>query len=256
MLPSVRAKRVRDGIEDYEYVAQLEAASAELARARPQGWEALQAAARELLAVPESIVRAGGGIEEGWRFTGPSSARNLTTHPSAIRGGNQALRVLPALKEMSAYQDVPAAPGESLAVSGWIKTDDLTGTACLRIEALDAKGAVLLSRESGTVTGSSRKFVEVSAEIPAAPAATKMLRIHLSAVAATPSTDPLQKAFFDDLSLRRAGKEQPLVNPGFESVRLWLTHDPKPLLEYRERVGECLDRCARALGRPGPFTRK
>ena len=252
MLPSVRVKRVRDGIEDYEYLAQLRSAAGDLARAKPRGWQELARDAAALLAVPDALVQVGGGWSEGWSVEGDAAACSLTTHPRAIHGGKQALRVLPALVETSVFRDAPAAPKGKYQVSGWIKTDDLTGAARLKAEYRDAKGTALLSRESDAVSGNSGKFVEVAVEMPPAPAGTAGLRVRLCAVAAAIQTTPdapLQKAFFDDIRVTRDNTELPIPNSSFEAERLRVGTDPQPLLQYRERLAECLERCMNALAR-------
>jgi hypothetical protein len=255
MLPSVRVKRMRDGIEDHEYLAQLKAAQAALGRERPSGWQELERQARELLNVPDTLITISSDWgEHGWEVVGEASMCTRTTHPAAIHDGKQALRVLPQVEEISVYQDVSASAGQSYTVSGWIKTDDLSGSARLRAEVLDSAGKLLHTAESGTVSGSSRRFIQCTITLPGAPVGSHTLRVSLVAVAANESRDPLQKAFFDAISVTENGEPVALVNPGFENQRVWLTDDTQAYSAYRRAVAECLEQCARALGRKGPFT--
>jgi len=46
----------------------------------------------------------------------------------------------------------------------------------------------------------------------------------------------------------------PLMNPGFEDKKLAITDNPAALLQYRDQVGDCLERCVQALG-PGDHRR-
>lgn len=251
MLPTPRVKRIRDGIEDYEYLAQLQVAAAELARRKPQGWEKPLQRARELLTVPDTLAWVGAGWRDGWSVTeGNEAACTVTTHPRAIHGGRQALRVLPDCSGVVVAQELPAKSGKAGVFAGWLKTDDLTGEACLVAEYRDAQGQVIHSVRSEPVTGSSGKFVKRQLTLPPAPLAATTLRLGLSARAKTVSSDPkapLQKAFFDDLSLQVGENEVSLVNSGFEAERLRLNLAPATLLAYRERVAECLEQCVQTL---------
>jgi hypothetical protein len=88
--------------------------------------------------------------------------------------------------------------------------------------------------------------------LPAPPAAATKLRLGLSARVDRPSTGPkapIQKAFFDDLSLTLGGKGVPLVNPGFEAEKLRMGLDTAALAAYRERVAECLEQCLAMLAK-------
>ena len=98
---------------------------------------------------------------------------------------------------------------------------------------------------SEPVTGSTGKFTKREVTLPAPPPTATTLRLGLSARVQKPSEPkgPLQKAFFDDLSLRLGDADVPLVNPGFEAQHLQLNFDPAALVAYRERVAECLEQC-------------
>ncbi len=255
MLPSVRVKRMRDGIEDYEYLAQLNMAGALLRRKRPEGWERLDERVRALLQVPDPLIRIRPDFSErGWRVVGDQSKCSLTTHPSAVSEGRQALRILPQLTEISMYQDVSVSAGKSYEIEGWIKTDDLSGSASLRAEVLDDDGDLLQTSESGTVSGSSRRFVQCTISIPQMPPTASTLRISLVGIAANDSQDPLQKAFFDNISVTEDARPVTLDNPGFEEQRFWIAEDPDAYGAYRRAVAECLEECARLLGQDTPFT--
>lgn len=251
MLPTSRVKRIRDGIEDYEYLAQLQTASTELARRKPHGWESLLDSARRLLTVPDHVVRFGAGWREGWSVAERDEAAcTMTVHPRAIHGGKQALRILPDLEGVSVTQSVPVTPGESVAVSGWLKTDDLNGEARLIAAYHDAQGRALLTVRSEPATASTGLFVKRQAALPPAPVAATTVQFGVSARVERLSPDPkapLQKVFVDDFALRVGEAEVALVNPGFESERLRLNFDPAPLLAYRERVAACLEQCVQAL---------
>lgn len=251
MLPTPRVKRIRDGIEDYEYLAQLQAAAAELAKRKPNGWENPARLAGVLLVVPDHVVRVGGGWSDGWSVTqGNAAACSLTTHPRAVHGGRQALRVLPDQTGVTLTQEAPAKPGIAGLLSGWLKTDDLTGTACLTAEYRDTQGRTIQSFRSSPVTGSSRQFTKVELTLPPAPADAKSLRVGLNARAATLSSDPkapLQKAFFDDLTFKVGDISGQLINGDFESERLRLGADPLALAAYRDRVAQCLEQCISVL---------
>lgn len=255
MLPTPRVKRIRDGIEDYEYLAQLQAAATELARRKPQGWEKPADLARELLVVPDPLVHIGGGWSDGWSVTqGNAAACSLTTHPRAIHGGRQALRVLPDQAGVTLTQDVPINPGTTGTFSGWVKTDDLTGAARLTADYLDAQAHTILSFRSSPVTGSSRQFTKLELALPLAPADAKALRVGLTARAQMVSVDPkapLQKAFFDDLTLKVGEISGLPINGNFESERLRLGADSAALGSYRERLAECVEQCVSALRSPG-----
>lgn len=254
MLPSVRVKRIRDGIEDYEYLAQLKAAESALGQRRPEGWQELQEQARALLDPPGSVVRMSPSWCEGWEVLGEESMCTHTTHPAAIHDGKRAIRVLPQLEEISVYQDVRISPEKDYTVVGWVKTDDLSGCARLRAEVFDEDGTLLHTAESATVSGSSRRFVQCTITLLPAPEASHTLRVSLVAVAANDSQDPLQKAFFDAIRVMENWEPMPLVNPSFEDERLSITTDPQVYSAYRRAVAECLERCARALEQKGPFT--
>jgi hypothetical protein len=247
MLPTPRVKRIRDGIEDYEYLAQLQRAAAELAQRKPTGYEQALAAARTLLAVPDALVRIGGGWSEGWRVVaGNGGACSLTTHPRAVHGGRQALRILPDPNGVTLAQELCVTPGKSGLFSGWLKTDDLTGTACLVAEYRDAQGRTLHGFQSQPAGGSTRKFIKCELLLPVAPPEATALRVGLTARATTLSSDPkapLQKAFFDDLTLRVGEAAVALRNSGYESERLRLGAEPAALAAYRARVAECLEQC-------------
>ena len=255
MLPSARVKRMRDGIEDYEYLAQLNTAQALLRRKRPEGWERLEERIQDLLQVPDALIRIRPDFSErGWHVVGDPSKCSLTTHPSAVYEGRQALRILPQLTEISMYQDVPVSAGKSYEIEGWIKTDDLSGSARLRAEVFDEAGNLLHKAESGTVSGSSRRFIQCTISIPQMPPNSSTLRISLVGIAANDSQDPLQKAFFDNISVTEDGRPVTLDNPGFEEQRFWITDDPATYGGYRRAVAECLEECARLLGQDNPFT--
>lgn len=255
MLPSVRVKRMRDGIEDYEYLAQLRAARVALDRERPAGWQELQRQVRALLDVPDTLIRISSDLHKrGWEVVGEASMCTHTTHPAAVHDGKQALRVLPQLKEISVYQDVPVSDEQSYTISGWIKTDDLSGSARLRAEVLDSTGRSLHTAESGSVSGSSRRFVECTIALPRAPIGSHTLRVSLVAVAADESRDPLQKAFFDAISVTENGEQVVLTNPSFENQRVWFTDDAQTYSAYLRAVAACLEECTRALRQKGPFT--
>lgn len=255
MLPTPRVKRIRDGIEDYEYLAQLQAAATELAQRRPDGWEKPADLARELLVVPDPLVHIGGGWSDGWTVTqGNAAACSLTAHPRAIHGGRQALRVLPDQTGVKLTQNVPINPGKAGTFSGWLKTDDLTGAACLIADYLDAQGHTILSFRSPPVTGSSHEFTAIELALSPAPPSAKTLRVGLNARAETVSADPktpLQKAFFDDLALKVGDNSRPLLNADFESEPLHLGSDPAALASYRERVADCVEQCSSALRSQG-----
>jgi len=247
MLPTPRVKRIRDGIEDHEYLAQLQRAVAELARRKPKGYEQPLAAARALLTVPDALVRVGGGWSNGWRVVaGNGGACSLTMHPRAVHSGRQALRVLPDQNGVTLAQDLCARPGTAGLFSGWLKTDDLTGTACLVAEYRDAQGRTLQGLQSQPAGGSTRKFIKCELLLPVAPPEATTLRVGLTARAKTLSSDhrvPLQKAFFDDLTLRVGEAAAALRNSGFESERFHLSADPATLAAYRQRVAECIEQC-------------
>lgn len=251
MLPTPRVKRIRDGIEDYEYLAQLQAAAAKLAQRPSPGGSKLLDTARHLLAVPDDVVWMGNGWREGWNVAEASeTACSGTTHRAAIHGGRQALRILPTRAGVLVTQDLPSRTGSGGVLSGWLKTDDLTGEACLMAEYCDARGRSLQTLRSPAVTGSSRKFVKRELALPPSPPGAKTLRLGLFARLDTASDDPkapLPKAFFDDLAVRVGEAEVTLVNPGFETERLRVNFDPEALLIYRNRVAECLEQCVRAL---------
>ncbi|MFC1713783.1 glycoside hydrolase domain-containing protein [Candidatus Poribacteria bacterium] len=57
MLPTSRVKRIRDGIEDYVYFAQLRAVAKLLEEHRPAGWSKLAESAHELLIIPEEVIQ-------------------------------------------------------------------------------------------------------------------------------------------------------------------------------------------------------
>ena len=253
MLPTPRVKRIRDGIEDYEYLAQLGTAAAALAQCKPPGWQGLAETARRLLAVPDDVVRIGAGWREGWTVPCAGvAACSSTTHPAAIHSGRQALRILPDRAGVSVVQDLPVTLGKEGVFSGWIKTNDLAGAARLTAEYRDAQGQTLQRWQSEPATGSTRKFVKREVALPEPPAGAKTLRVGLTARCETASADaksPLQKTFFDHLTLRVGASDAPLVNPGFEADALRVNVDPAPLLEYRDRVAECLERCMIVLRR-------
>lgn len=251
MLPTPRVKRIRDGIEDYEYLAQLQAAAAELARRKPRGWEKPLGLARQLLTVPDNLVHVGAGWCDGWNVAdGNAAACSLTMHPRAIHGGRRALRILPDQAGVMVSQDLPARPGKAGVLSGWLKTNDLTGAAHLTAEYRDAQGHTLRSFRSQPVTGSTGQFAERELALPPAPSAATTLRVGLTARAETLSTDPkapVQKVFCDDLALHWGQTAVPLVNAGFESEKLRLGSDPAALVAFRERVAECLEQCTLVL---------
>ncbi len=252
MLPTPRVKRVRDGIEDYEYLAQLQAIVSQLASRKPRGWEKLLGSARELLTVPDDVVRVGAGWCEGWSVAETGEAAcTMTIHPRAIHGGKQALRILPGRERISVTQDVPVTQeGNAAIVSGWLKTNDLNGKAHLIAEYLDVQGRAILSMRSEPVTGSTEQFQKQQVTLSPAPSAAKTLRLGVKARAESAPADskaPLQKVFADDFALRVGGKYVTLVNPGFESRRLRLNFNPAPLFAYRERVAACLEQCVQAL---------
>jgi hypothetical protein len=253
MLPTPRVKRIRDGIEDYEYLAQLQRVVADLARRKPAGWEAACQSAHNALTVPDSVVRVGAGWREGWQATtGDEACCTVTMHPRAIHGGLRALRIVPDRAELVATQDQPIRAGQGGVFAGWLKTDDLTGAARLTAEYLDAAGHSIQRVAGEPVSGSSRKFVRRELALPAPPAAATKLRLGLSARVDRPSTGPktpIQKAFFDDLSLTLGGKGVPLVNPGFEAEKLRMGLDTAALAAYRERVAECLEQCLAMLAK-------
>lgn len=250
MLPSARVKRIRDGIEDYEYLAQLRAVAAKLTHSKPRGWQSLAEDARKLLKVPDDLVHIGAGWREGWSVAGPDEpACSATSHPAAIHSGQRALRILPNRAGVTVSQDLPAYPGKPGVFMGWIKTDDLSGEACLAAEYRDSEGRTITSLRSEPATGSTRMFVRRELKLPAAPPAATTLRLGLTAKVEELSVDPkspLQKAFFDDLALCVGETGAPLVNPGFEADGLRVNVDPVQLLEYRHRVAECLEQCLRA----------
>jgi len=252
MLATPRVKRIRDGIEDYEYLAQLRA----MAQRKAGGDEKLLGIARELLNVPDDLVRLSAGWREGWHVAEMGEAAcSATVHPAAIHGGKQALRMLPTPEGVHVWQEVPAIAGKTGVFSGWIKTDDLAGQARLFAEYRDAGGRVLKSLQSRPATGSQKGFVRRQVTLTEAPRSARTLRVGLSAEVESTSEDqgsPLRKAFFDDLSLQMGEDEVPLVNSGFETERLHLNLDPAALLAYRERVAECLEQCIRVAGTGGP----
>lgn len=252
MLPTPRVKRIRDGIEDYEYLALLQRAVAELTQRKPAGWDVASRAARELLTVPDNVVRVGAGWREGWQATaGDESCCTVTMHPRAVHGGLRALRIAPDRAEIMVSQDLPTRAATGGMFSGWIKTDDLAGEARLTAEYRDAAGRTLQSYRGAPVGGSSRKFVKCELVLPVAPPASATIRLGLGVHVDRPSTDaksPIQKAFFDDLALQVGGAAPPLVNPGFEAEKLRLGLDPAPLAAFRQRVAECLEQCRAVLG--------
>jgi hypothetical protein len=257
MLPTPRVKRIRDGIEDFEYLAQLREAVAELTQSKPRGWQGLAEKGRNLLMVPDDVVRFGAGWREGWSVAeSHDAACSGTSHPAAIHGGQRALRILPDQKGVSVTQDRPIQPEKPGVFTGWIKTDDLSGEACLTAEYRDAQGHALTFLRSEPVTGSTRVFVRRELSLPAPPPSAATLRLGLTAKVEKPSVDPespLQKAFFDDLALHIGETGVPLVNPGFEADALRVNVDPEPLLDYRDRVAECLEECLRACRQSPDF---
>ncbi len=203
MLPTSRVKRIRDGIEDYEYLAQLRAASAELERRTPRDWESLRHIARKLLDVPDKLVRVGGGWCEGWGIAAGNEATcSITTHPRAIHGGRQALRIRPDGAGVLVTQDLPACPGKAEPFSGGLKTDDLAGKACLVAEYRDAQGHTLQAMRSEPVSGSTGQFIERRVVLPPASSSATTLRLSL---------------------------------------------DQAVLLDYRQRMAECLEQCRLVL---------
>lgn len=250
MLPTPRVKRIRDGIEDFEYLAQLRDAASQLEQSKPSGWQRLAEEARELLLVPDPLVHLGKGWREGWSVAeSQEAACSATSHPAAIHGGQRALRVLPDPAGVTVTQDVAVRPGEPGVFAAWIKTNDLSGQACLAAEFIDSQGKTISCLRSEPATGSTGSFVRRELGLPAAPPAATTLRLGLTATAGTPSDSPespLQKAFFDDLELCIGQTGVPLCNPGFEAEALRIGDDSSQLLSYRERVGECLEHCLRA----------
>jgi len=282
VLPSVRVKFLRDGVNDYEYLAQLRAASELLAEQRPNDWEKLLREATDLLNFspnltdlpkPEildwntQILKAGSllGINntkalDGWEKSNPSDEKyaTLTFHHSAVReGGSAALRLLPETDETSVFQDIPTQPGKNHSASVYIKTDDLKGKAWLRIEYLDAQKTTLLSANSDQhVSGSTggKTFLKVEAWLSKAPEKTAFLRIslvgRLESGYGPNDKEPLAKAFFDDVSAMADDQTLNVANPGFEKRNPAKTDD---FFAFRNRLVDCLDRICVALNQTGPF---
>ncbi len=252
LFPSPRAKRVRDGIEDYEYLAQLRLAATQLETRQPSGWQALATRARILLTVPDSVASIGDGWRTGWTATASDEpACSGTMHPNAIRSGKRALRILPNSAGVTVTQSSPITAGESGSASVWIKTADLTGKARLIATYRGADGTILNRVESAPATGSTPKFVELKITLPPAPPAARTLHLGIQAQTTTPAAGPnapLQKVFVDDFSLRLGDRAVALVNPGFEAEKLRLNFDPLPLLDYRDALADCLGECVTALG--------
>ena len=197
--------------------------------------------------MPDGVVRLGNGWRDGWQLnSGDEALCSATLHPAAVHSGRRALRIVPDPSGVLLTQDVPVRPGMAGTLSGWIKTDDLAGTASLMAEYRDAGGKVLQSLAGNPVKGTSRKFVHSELPLPAAPAEAATLRLGLSArlqSTASGSNPPTPKAFFDDLTLQLAGAAVALANPGFETEKLRVGLDPAPLEAYRARVAECLEQC-------------
>lgn len=251
MLTTPRVKRIRDGVDDYEYLAQLRTALAQLDRDSSPAARALGKQARQLLDVPEEIIRLGGGWCEGWQIRqGDPSACSITTHPRAIHGGQQALRIAPQSGTVQVAQELPVQVGVPGNATAWIKTDDLGGTARLVVEFRDAEGRVVQTAATEPVTGSTGKFVERTVALPGPAPGVRKLCLLLSVEgvpAATTKNAPIQKAFFDDIAIAFDGRPAPLANADFEIQRLRIGRDPNLLLTYRDRVADCLDRCLQAL---------
>lgn len=252
LLPSSRAKRVRDGIEDYEYLAQLRLATTQLESRQPPGWQALATRAHTLLTVPDSVAWIGDGWRTGWTVAaGDEPACSATMHPNAIRSGKRALRLLPNSSGVTVTQSSPITAGESGSASVWIKTADLSGEARLVATYRGATGTVLTRVESAPVSGSTPKFVERTVTLPPAPPAARTLHLGILAQTKTPASGPnapLQKVFVDDFSLRLGDRAVALVNGGFEAEKLRLNFNPSPLLAYRDALADCLEECVTALG--------
>jgi hypothetical protein len=250
MLPSARVKRIRDGIEDYEYLVQLQAAVDRLgATPSAEMVEPLEQAHR-ILTEKSDIIQFSNSAVPGWNVRGPRSAFNLTSHPNAVRTGERALRILPEAEARAVFQELPAQPGESYTVSAWVKTDDLPGAAKILAELLDAESRVLAAADSAGINGSTgpKNFFKLIADLPVAPHGTTKLRVSLVARKfEAPATDadlqnnPLAKAFFEDVSVKANGREVTLKNPDFEIPLLKITDDPNRLLQFREQIGDLLD---------------
>jgi len=286
VLPSVRVKHLRDGVNDYEYLAQLRAASELLAERRPDGWEKLLREANDLMNFspnlidppqPEylswgaqrvktaSLLGINTDILGNWKSSDHSDGRmnraSLTFHPSAVReGGEVALRLLPEKDETFVYQDIPIRPGKDHSASAYIKTDDLKGKAWLRIEYLNDKKMTLKSADSKQyVSGSTggKTFRKIEVHLPEAPKEAAFLRIFLvSRLESDEPNDkePLAKAFYDDVTAMADDQPIQVANPGFEEKVHYF--DPARTYDFfvfRDRLVGCLERVCIALNDTGPF---
>ena len=284
VLPSVRVKYLRDGVNDYEYLAQLRAASELLAKRRPDGWEKLLREVNDLLNFSPNLIdppqpeylswsaqlaQTGSllGINKDvagiWKSSDhPDGIKrtSLTFHPSAVReGGMVALRILPETDETFVYQDISIRPGKDHSASVYIKTDDLRGKAWLRIEYLDARKTTLKSADSEQyVSGSTggKTFRKVEVHLPEAPSEAAFLRIFLvSRLESGELNDkePLAKAFYDDVTAMAGDQPIPVANPGFEEKALFGQAETNDYLVFRDRLVNCLDLVCIALNETGPF---
>ncbi|MCL2743593.1 MAG: DUF4091 domain-containing protein [Planctomycetaceae bacterium] len=285
VLPSVRVKYLRDGVNDYEYLAQLRAATELLSKQRPAGWEKLLDDASNLMnfspnltAPPKEqllnwyaqLIQSGSllGINTdvfgAWKKSEHSDGGgniSLTVHPAAIReGGEAALRVLPGTDETFVFQDVPTQSGKEHSASVYIKTDDLKGKAWLRIAYLDAEKTVLQSADSDQhFSGSSgpKRFQKVEARLSKAPGKTAFLRISLVSCLepgyGSNDKEPLAKAFFDDVSAAADNQPLSVINPGFEEKVRFNPSRSDDFFAFRNRLVDCLERICAALNESGPF---
>ena len=285
-LPSVRVKRIRDGVNDYEYLAQLRAASKLLQERKPDGWEKLLCEANDLMNFSPNLVDppqadflswsaqfgqaaslfgiVNANVYNSWKRSehSPDEGQiSLTSHPSAVReGGQAALRLLPEAGELSAWQDILASPGKEHSASAYIKTDDLKGKAFLRIEYLDAQKKVLQSADSKQqVSGSTggKTFQKIDARLPVSPEKMAFLRItlacHRDPGQGRNDKEPLAKAFFDDVSATSGNQALEIANPGFEEKIRYDEARTQDFFAFRDRLADCLDRICAALNETGPF---
>jgi len=287
VVPSVRAKYLRDGVNDYEYLAQMRAATKRLKERRPDGWEkladdanALMNFAPDLKGPPQAeylswrtqFARTGEllGITSTGQFAGWLVSRDtnnpgivsLTRHPAAIRQGEAALRVLPTEGETFVFQDIPVQPDKAHSASVYIKTDDLRGKAWLRIEYLDTNQAKLQSADSSeTVSGSTggKTFRKVEASFGVAPKEAVTLRIllvsRLDSGKGPNDAEPLAKAFYDDVEAAAGDRKLDIANSGFEEKQHhWhVSKETQRYFDFRNRLIDCLERICVALNETGPF---
>lgn len=146
------------------------------------------------------------------------------------------------------------------AASVYIKTDDLKGKAFLRLEYLDAEKKTLQVADSlQHVSGSTgaRNFRKIEARLSEAPTSAAFLRISHVAVLepgyGANETEPLCKAFFDDVSATAGERLLKVANPGFEEKYRFENTKTDRYYAFRDRLVDCLDRACTLLDETGPF---